>query len=95
MILVTKNNSLGERKYSPIWEAISKVPVGTEVPVKVHRTAAATLVQAVSKEKSQYNAIRTKLQMPRAGKLIVKREEPDDKGYQIIKFSLEWDSRKL
>jgi hypothetical protein len=85
------------RKYEPIWEAIKKLPVGVELPVKVHGTAVATLKQAVLKEKSRETAARKRLGMRFAGKLEVREvtEGVTPHGYAIIYFKLSWDGTRL
>lgn len=96
-----KNAAAQTRKYQPIWEAISKAKVGDVTSVRVHETAVATLIQAVSKEKSRETAERKRLGMSFAGKLVVRQEPEKDKkteretGWIIVRFSLEWDGRKL
>lgn len=84
-----------QRKYEKIWTAISKASVAEPVQVRVHYSAAKTLIQAVLKEKSRETAIRAKLDMLRAGKLTVKRGEVQKDGYQIITFILPVDGRKI
>jgi hypothetical protein len=84
------------RKYFPIWEMISKLPVGKETPVRVHHTACKTMIQAVSKEKSIETASKKKLGMRFAGKLVVRETvDPSDGEFRIVYFSLEWDGRRL
>lgn len=84
-----------QRKYAKIWEAISKAPVASPVEVRVHHTAAKTLIQAVFKEKTRETALRAKLDMLRAGKLEVKRGTVQTDGYQVITFILPVDGRKI
>ena len=84
-----------KRKYAVIWETISATPVGQVTQVRVHKTAAATLIQAVSKEKSRETADKKRLGMPFAEPLKVATKEVDAAGYQIVEFSLEWDGRRL
>lgn len=85
-----------KRRYQIIWEAISTAKVGVKVPVRVHESAVATLIQAVSKEKSRETASKKQLGMRHAGKLVVDRgKEVDANGCIIVQFSLEWDGRRL
>ena len=93
--MTAKTNNKSVRRYFVIWDAISKAPVGKKVSVRAHQSAAATLIQAVSKEKSRETAEKKKLGMPFAGKLVIEREAPDVAGYVTIHFSLEWDGRRL
>jgi hypothetical protein len=85
------------RRYEPIWHAIKAAKVGTEVPVKVHGTAAKTLRQAVLKEKSIETAQRKKLGLPFAGNLEIREvtEGVVPTGYCIIYFKLSWDGTRL
>lgn len=83
------------RRYESIWKAISTADVGVKVPVRTHHTAAKTLIQAVCKEKSRETSEKRKLGMRFAGKLVIEKGEPDDKGLVVIQFSLEWDGRRL
>lgn len=84
------------RRYQPIWEMISKLPVGEETPVRVHHTAAKTLIQAVSKEKSRETASKKQLGMRFAGKLAIRETVcPKDEEFRVIYFQLEWDGRRL
>ena len=82
------------RKYQKIWEAIKSAPVGKEVQVKVHATAAKTLRQAVLKEKSIETAPRKQLGMMDAGKLEIREEEATPTGYVIVFFKLTWDGTR-
>lgn len=96
MSLRHKQQTDGPRKYYPIWEAISKAKVGEAVPVRVHRTAVDTLIQAVSKEKSRETATKKKLGMRFAGKLVIAKQiDEKDPEFVIVRFSLEWDGRRL
>jgi hypothetical protein len=94
---MSKNKSApqGGRKYLPVWQAISAAKVGEVVSIRVHHTAAATLIQAVSKEKSRETAEKKRLSMPFAGPLKIQKRKVDHAGYQIVEFSLQWDGRKL
>lgn len=83
------------RRYQSIWAAISTANVGAPVIVTVHYSAVKTLRQAVSKEKSRETAIKRKLGLPFAGKLIVKESEPDSSGRVKIEFRLDYDNRRL
>lgn len=84
------------RRYESIWKAISAAKVGAPVQIRVHTSAARTLIQAVCKEKSRETAIKRRLGMPFAGKLIIDRPTAtDDQGFVVISFSLDWDGRQL
>lgn len=84
-----------ERRYAKIWKAISAADVGKPVQVRVHHSAAKTLIQAVMKEKSRETAMLSKLDMLRAGKLEITRGAIQIDGYQIITFVLPVDGRKI
>jgi hypothetical protein len=85
------------RKYQPIWEAIKKADVGTEVPIKCHGTAVNTLRQAVLKEKSRETAARRRLGMRFAGNLEIRvvTEGVVPTGYALVYFKLSWDGTRL
>lgn len=84
------------RKYITIWKAIKVAKVGDFVPVRVHETAVATLIQAVKKIKTEEVADKKKLGMRAAGKLIIKQERDEKKAeHVIVKFALEWDGERL
>lgn len=84
-----------KRKYYSIWEAIKKAPIGTEVQVKCHATAAKTLRQAVLKEKSIETSAAKKLGMPYAGELEIRESAATPTGYMVVFFKLQWDGRRL
>jgi hypothetical protein len=85
------------RKYQPIWEAIKNADVGTEVPIKCHGTAIATLKQAVLKEKSRETAIKKAVGLPFAGPLEIRvvTAGVHPHGYAIVYFKLTWDGTRL
>ena len=88
-------NTPKPRQYQSSWEAIKKVPVGTELPVKCHATASKTLRQAVLKEKSLETATKKKLGMRFAGKLEIREAPAVPNGYVIVFFKLSWDGTRL
>ena len=85
------------RRYETIWQAIKDTPVGNELAVKVHGTAAKTLRQGVLKEKSAETAQRKKLGLRFAGRLEIREvtEDVQPSGYCIIYFKLSWDGNRL
>jgi hypothetical protein len=83
------------RKYKKIWDAIKQVKVGQEVPVRVHKTAAKTLRQAVLKEKSMETAPKKQLGMRYAGKLEIREEPVPNTDTVIVYFKLSWDGTRL
>ena len=85
------------RRYQSIWEKIKSVPVGTEVPVKCHATAAKTLKKAVIKEKSEETAAKKKLGMLTVGNLEIREVSEGVKptGYVIIYFKKSWGGNLL
>jgi hypothetical protein len=85
------------RRYEAIWQAIKAAKVGTEVPVKVHGTAAKTLRSGVWKEKSRETATRKKVGLPYAGRLVIREvtEGVHPHGYCILYFKVEFDGTKI
>ena len=84
------------RQYEPIWEGIKKLPVGKELPIRIHTSSLARLKKAVLKEKSRETAARKRLGMRFAGDLEIRVETCDkDKTYSIIYFKLSWDGTRL
>lgn len=85
------------RQYESIWLAIKALPVGKELAVRVHATAARRVIQAVKLEKTKEVSPRKKIGMMRQGNLVIRQAE-DTKGsseYATLYFSLAWDGTKL
>ena len=85
------------RQYESIWIAIKALPVGEELAVRVHATAAKRVIQAVKLEKTKEVSLKKKVGMMRQGPLVI-RQEADRKGsseHATLCFSLAWDATKL
>lgn len=86
------------RQYERIWVELKKLPVKTEIAVRVHSTAERRIIQAVKLEKTKEVAVKKKLVMPRQGTLKIRVTEDTvkkDVDFVIVYFSLLWDGSKL
>ncbi len=86
------------RMYESIWQGIKELPTKEELPVRIHRDAAARLIQAVKLEKTKEVAVKKKLGLLRPGRLIVRRTEDTlhkSPNFSIVYFSLREDYSKL
>lgn len=82
------------RQYEKIWIELKKLPVGAELGVRTHHTAAKRLIQAVKLEKTKEVAVKKKIGMMRAGPLKI-RTTTDESEHVVVYFSLTWDGSKL
>lgn len=84
------------RQYQAIWNKIKSQGSDSETLVQVHADAAKRVIQAVRKEKSMENAIRSQLGELSDGKLLA-AVVPDKRraGFVIIHFKLTWSYRDI
>lgn len=82
------------RQYEKLWLEIAKAD--HSVQISCHTNYAATVIQAVRKEKARFNVMRKQLGIPRYGILTVNKcPHPKDPRKVQITFSLAYNGDKL
>jgi hypothetical protein len=87
------------RMYESIWQAIKKLEDGKELPVRIHNSAKARLIQAVKLEKTKDVSGKRKVGILTQGPLVIRSTVDTtaaaSKDFSVVYFSLKWDWSKL